>query len=128
MTWLYCSEVAVDVGLGFVGVTGYFMLFLLTSAIKPMEASFLGLAGTLYLLGFEQILSGLWAYMYVKETSGGLSDKEKKTLSHTNSLTYLIPKCPSYTPTSSTTNTAESCPRPSKGHPIIIGCAHAESW
>lgn len=80
VTWLYCSEIAVDVGLGFVGVIGYFMVFLLTYSIKPMEASFLGLAGTFYLLGAEQLVSGLWAYMYLKETSGGLTDKQKKSL------------------------------------------------
>lgn len=80
VTWLYCSEIAVDVGLGFVGVIGYFLVFLLTYAIKPMEASFLGLAGTFYFLGAEQLISGLWAYLYLKETSGGLTDQEKKSL------------------------------------------------
>ena len=80
MTWLYCSEIAVDVGLGFVGVIGYFLVFLLTFSIKPMEASFLGLAGTFYLLGAEQLISGLWAYLYLRETSGGLSDRQKKSL------------------------------------------------
>ncbi len=30
ITWLYCSEVAVDVVLGFVGFTGYFVVFILT--------------------------------------------------------------------------------------------------
>jgi hypothetical protein len=45
-----------------------------------MEASFLGLAGTFYVLGAEQIISGLWAYIYIKETSGGLSDRQKKSL------------------------------------------------
>ena len=30
ITWLYCSEVAVDVVLGFVGFTGYFVVFVLT--------------------------------------------------------------------------------------------------
>ena len=53
ITWLYCSEIAVDVSLGFVGMCGYFMTFLLTFGIKQMEASFLGLAGTFYLLGAE---------------------------------------------------------------------------
>lgn len=53
ITWLYCSEVAVDVTLGFTGVVGYFMVFLLTFAIKPMEASWLGLSGTFYVLGAE---------------------------------------------------------------------------
>ena len=69
-----------DVGLGFVGVIGYFFVFLLICAIKPKEASFLGLAGTFYVLGAEQIISGLWAYIYIKETSGGLSDRQKKSL------------------------------------------------
>lgn len=80
MTWLYCSEIAVDVSLGFVGVIGYFLVFCLIYAIKPMENSFLGLAGTFYVLGAEQVISGLWSYVYVKETSGGLSDRQKKTL------------------------------------------------
>ena len=80
VTWLYCSEIAVDVGLGFVGVVGYFLVFLLTFGIKPMEASPLGLSGTFYVFGTEQLLSGLWAYFYLKETSGGLTDKQKKSL------------------------------------------------
>lgn len=80
VTWLYCSEIAVDVGLGFTGVAGYFIIFLLTFGIKPMESSFLGLAGTFYLLGTEQLLSGLWSFLYLKETSGGLTDKQKKSL------------------------------------------------
>jgi sugar phosphate permease len=80
VTWLYCTEVAVDVALGFVGVFGYFCVFILTFAIKPMEDSFLGLAGTFYVFGADQLFSGLWAYFYLKETSGGLTDKQKKEL------------------------------------------------
>lgn len=75
VTWLYCSEIAADVSLGFVGVVGYLMTFGLTYAIGPMEASFIGLAGTFYLFGAEQLLAGLWAYFYLKETSNGLTDK-----------------------------------------------------
>ena len=30
ITWLYCSEIAVDVVLGFVGFSGYFVVFILT--------------------------------------------------------------------------------------------------
>lgn len=53
VTWLYCTEVAVDVALGFVGVFGYFLVFLITYSIKPMEDSFLGLAGTFYVFGAD---------------------------------------------------------------------------
>jgi hypothetical protein len=30
ITWLYCSEIAVDVVLGFVGFSGYLVVFILT--------------------------------------------------------------------------------------------------
>ena len=53
VTWLYCSEIAVDVSLGFVGVIGYLMTFGLIYATPPLEASFIGLAGTFYLFGIE---------------------------------------------------------------------------
>ena len=36
ITWLYCSEVAVDVVLGFVGTTGYLVVFILTLITNEM--------------------------------------------------------------------------------------------
>ena len=42
ITWLYCSEVAVDVALGFVGTSGYFAIFCLTLSIQPMMNSAIG--------------------------------------------------------------------------------------
>ena len=42
ITWMYCSEVAVDVVLGFVGFTGYFVIFLLTLTTEfMMDSEFL---------------------------------------------------------------------------------------
>jgi len=42
ITWLYCSEVAVDSALGFVGTSGYAVIFVLTLTIQPMMESSIG--------------------------------------------------------------------------------------
>ena len=39
ITWLYCSEVAVDAALGFVGVAGYFIVFWLALYTQPLMNS-----------------------------------------------------------------------------------------
>ena len=80
ITWLYCSEVAVDVALGFVGTSGYFSIFILTLSIQPMMDSAIGQAGTFIIFGVISLLGSVWCYCYLKETSGGLTDKQKKSL------------------------------------------------
>ena len=42
ITWLYCSEVAVDSALGFVGTSGYAAIFVLTLTIQPLMNSSIG--------------------------------------------------------------------------------------
>ena len=81
ITWLYCSEVAPDITLGFVGTAGYGTVFLLTLTMQPMmDSAFLGQPGTFFIFGIISILGAIWCIIYLKETSGGLTDKEKKSL------------------------------------------------
>ena len=80
ITWLYCSEVAVDSALGFVGTSGYACIFVLTLTIQPMFESPLGQAGTFFIFGVISLLGAVWCHIYLKETSQGLNDKEKKEL------------------------------------------------
>ena len=81
ITWLYCSEVAPDITLGFVGTSGYGTVFLLTLTMQPMmDSKLLGQPGTFYIFGVISILGAIWCCIYLKETSGGLTDKEKKSL------------------------------------------------
>lgn len=80
ITWLYCSEVAVDSALGFVGTSGYACIFVLTLTIQPMMNSAIGQAGTFLIFGIVSLLGTIWCYIYLKETSNGLTDKEKKEL------------------------------------------------
>lgn len=79
VTWLYCSEVAVDVVLGFVGFTGYFVVFLLTLVTNIMMESELQPWGTFWIFGSFSLIAAVWMYIYVKDTSI-LNDKEKKNL------------------------------------------------
>ena len=80
ITWLYCTEVAVDVVLGFVGMTGYLVVFILTLITNfMMDSPLLHPWGTFWLFGFFSLLGGLWTYVYMKETCH-LNDKEKKSL------------------------------------------------
>ena len=80
ITWPYCAEVAVDVVLGFVGFTGYFVVFILTLTTQFMMTSKLLEAwGTFWLFGFISLVAALWFHLYVKETKH-LNDKEKKSL------------------------------------------------
>jgi len=80
ITWLYCSEVAVDSALGLVGTSGYFVIFVLTLTIQPMMESSMGQAGTFLLFGLISIVGAVWCIFYLKETSTCSSDKEKKEL------------------------------------------------
>lgn len=79
ITWLYCSEIAVDVSLGVVGMTGYFCTFVVSLGTQPLINSKLHLAGTFMLFATINLLAGLWYFLFLKETNG-LTDKEKKTL------------------------------------------------
>ena len=80
VAWLYCSEVAVDVVLGFVGFTAYFVIFLLTLTTQfMMESELLRPWGTFWLFGICSLTASLWMHVCVKETKG-LTDKEKKEL------------------------------------------------
>ena len=80
ITWLYCSEVAVDSALGFVGTSGYACIFVLTLTIQPMMNSAIGQSGTFLIFGIISIMGTFWCHFYLKETSNGLTDKEKKEL------------------------------------------------
>jgi len=77
---LYCSEIAVDASLGFVGVAGYFTIFCLSLGTVPLMDSNLHQSGTFFLFGAVAIAAGFWCFLYMKETSGGLTDSEKKSL------------------------------------------------
>lgn len=79
ITWLYCSEVAVDVALGIVGVAGYFTIFWLTLYTVPLMDS-IGQSTTFLLFGIVSIMASIWCFFFLKETSGGLTDKQKKSL------------------------------------------------
>ena len=81
ITWLYCSEVAVDAALGFVGTFGYLTIFILTLTIQPMMNSpNFGQVGTFYMYGAISIVAAIWCFFNLKETSGNLTDKQKKEL------------------------------------------------
>ena len=45
-----------------------------------MRNSAIGQAGTFYIFGIISLLGTVWCYIYLKETSQGLTDKEKKSL------------------------------------------------
>jgi len=79
ITWLYCSEVAVDSALGIVGMAGYTATFLVALTVQPMMASGLGQSGTFFIYGVISLLGTVWIYFYLKETAG-LNDKQKKEL------------------------------------------------
>lgn len=80
ITWLYCSEVAVDVSLGMVGVFGYFTTFVVSLTTQPLINSKLNVAGTFIMFATITLIGGIWMYFFMKETSGGLTDKQKKSL------------------------------------------------
>ena len=80
ITWLYCSEVAVDVVLGFVGFTGYLAVFMLTLTINfMMESELLHAWGTFWVFGVISLIAAVWFAVYLKETKY-LNDKQKKSL------------------------------------------------
>lgn len=79
MTWLYCSEIAVDTSLGFVGTVGYFTTFCVSLSTQPLIDSSIGLIGTFILYGIFNIVSTIWCFAFMRETSG-LTDLEKKSL------------------------------------------------
>ena len=70
-----------DAALGFVGTFGYFVIFIVTLSIGPMMASpNFGQTGTFYLFGTLSFFAAVWCHFELKETSGDLTDKEKKEL------------------------------------------------
>ena len=79
LTWPYCTEVAVDVVLGFVGFMGYFVVFILTLTTQFMMDSALQPYGTFWMFGIIALISTVWHAIYIKETKY-LNDKEKKNL------------------------------------------------
>ena len=80
ITWLYCSEVAVDVVLGFVGFTGYFVVFILTLTTQfMMNSDTLHSWGTFWMFGTISIIAAMWFHLYVRETKY-LNDRQKKEL------------------------------------------------
>lgn len=81
---------AVDVGLGIVGMTGYSCTCIVSFTVNPLINSKLGLTGTFYLFATINLMCGVWYYRNIKETSVGLSDKEKKSLYVPEDLKHLI--------------------------------------
>ena len=80
ITWLYCSEVSVDVALGFIGTAGYSVTFLLSLVTQPLMISPLQQDGTFYMFGGISLVASVWCYFYLRETSTCKTDKEKKEL------------------------------------------------
>ena len=75
ITWLYCSEVAVDVVLGVVGFTAYFVIFILTLTTQFMiESQVLHAWGTCWMFGTISLIAAAWFYAFVLETKH-LNDK-----------------------------------------------------
>ena len=80
ITWLYCSEVAVDVVLGFVGFAGYSVVFILSLTTQfLMDSDTLHSWGTFWLFGCFSLMATVWFIFYVRETKH-LNDAEKKSL------------------------------------------------
>jgi hypothetical protein len=77
---LYCSEVAVDTALGLVGMSGYFMTFVLSLCTEPLMMSGLQEQGTFYMFGIISLIGAVWCYYYLLETSTCKTDQEKKDL------------------------------------------------
>lgn len=75
ITWLYFSEIAVDVIIGLVGFFGYLIVFIL-SVITPfiLDKNNLGPTNTFIMFGLISFLAAIWTYFYIKETMG-LNDK-----------------------------------------------------
>jgi len=45
-----------------------------------MESPNFGQAGTFFMFGIISLVGTVWCHLYLKETSQGLTDKEKKSL------------------------------------------------
>ena len=45
-----------------------------------MMQSAIGQSGTFFIFGIISLLGTVWCYLYLKETSQGLTDKQKKSL------------------------------------------------
>jgi hypothetical protein len=80
ITWLYCSEVSVDVALGLVGMSGYCITFILSLVTEPLMLSPLHESGTFYMFGGISLVAAVWFFFFLKETSTVKTDKEKKEL------------------------------------------------
>lgn len=63
-----------------VGVFGYFTTFIVSLTTQPLMQSHLQVAGTFILFATITFAGGIWMTLYMKETSGGLTDKQKKSL------------------------------------------------
>jgi NAD/NADP transhydrogenase beta subunit len=75
ITWLYCTEVAVDVVLGFVGFTGYLVVFILTLTTQfMMKSETLHAWGTFWMFGGISLIATIWFQVFLKETYN-LNDK-----------------------------------------------------
>jgi len=80
ITWLYASEVAVDVVLGFVGFIGYGVVFILSLSTQfLMDSDTLHSWGTFWMFGTFSLMATVWFVFYVKETKFS-NDAEKKSL------------------------------------------------
>jgi hypothetical protein len=80
ITWLYCAEIAVDISLGIACFIGYFVIFCLTISTTPMINSNLHESGTFFIFGAVCLVCVVWCYFIIEETSGGLTDVEKKSV------------------------------------------------
>jgi len=80
IAWVYAAETSVDVGLGFILMTLYGDVVVL-SQICPIlfEPQYIGPSGVFFMFSGFGMIGILFVWVYIKETRG-LSDKEKKAI------------------------------------------------
>jgi len=80
IAWVYAAETSVDVGLGFILMTLYGDVVVL-SQICPIlfEPQNFGPTGVFFMFSGFALVGLIFVWVYIKETSG-LTDKEKKAI------------------------------------------------
>ena len=80
IAWVYAAETTVDVGLGFILLTLWLNVVIL-SQICPilMEPNVIGPNGVFFMFSGFSLLGAVFMFVYIKETKG-LTDKQKKDL------------------------------------------------
>ena len=69
-----------DVALGLIGMCGYTVTFILSLVTEPLMLSAIHESGTFYMFGIISLISSVWFFFFLKETSTLKTDKEKKEL------------------------------------------------